>query len=169
MEEREEKHSFAPSVYPGAKVLILGSMPGEESLRRQEYYAFPRNAFWRIMGELFGFSRDLPYRERLARLGEHGVALWDVLESCRREGSLDTRISEPVPNDIAGLLDRNPGITHIFCNGSAAYLFLKRYQGDLFRRNVKIARLPSTSPAAAALSYQQKFSAYRVIAEIVKK
>ena len=100
MEEREEKHSFAPSVYPGAKVLILGSMPGEESLRRQEYYAFPRNAFWRIMGELFGFSRELSYRERLARLGEHGVALWDVLESCRREGSLDTRISEPVRNDI---------------------------------------------------------------------
>ncbi len=170
MEEREEKHSFAPSVYPGAKVLILGSMPGEESLRRQEYYAFPRNAFWRIMGELFGFSRELPYRERLARLGEHGVALWDVLESCRREGSLDTRISEPVPNDIAGLLDRNPGITRIFCNGSAAYLFLKRYQGELFRRKqLKIERLPSTSPAAAALTYPQKLSAYSVIAEIVKK
>ena len=142
---------------------------GEESLRRQEYYAFPRNAFWRIMGELFGFSRDLPYAERLSRLGENGVALWDVLASCRREGSLDTKISDPVPNDIAGLLERNPGITHIFCNGSASFLFLKRYHGELFRRGISIVRLPSTSPAAAALPYREKFAAYSVIAEIVKK
>lgn len=164
-----QKHSFPPSVYPGAKVLILGSMPGEESLRRQEYYAFPQNAFWRIMGELFGFSRDLPYAERLSRLGENGVALWDVLASCRREGSLDTKISDPVPNDIAGLLERNPGISHIFCNGSASFLFLKRYHGELFRRGISIVRLPSTSPAAAALPYREKFAAYSVIAEIVKK
>lgn len=163
------KRSFPPSAYPGAKVLILGSMPGEESLRRQEYYAFPQNAFWRIMGELFGFARELPYRERLRLLGEKGVALWDVLESCDRTGSLDTKITDPVPNDIAGLVDRIPTITHIFCNGSASFNFLKRYHAPLFRRGLKIERLPSTSPAAAMLSYERKFAAYAVIAEILKK
>ena len=151
------KRSFPPSAYPGAKVLILGSMPGEESLRRQEYYAFPQNAFWR------------PYRERLRLLGENGVALWDVLESCDRTGSLDTKITDPVPNDIAGLIDRIPTITHIFCNGSASFNFLKRYHAPLFRRGLTIERLPSTSPAAAMLSYERKFAAYAVIAEILKK
>lgn len=165
----ERKQSFPPSVYPGAKVLILGSMPGEESLRQQQYYAFPQNAFWKIMGELLGFSRDLPYPERLRKLGENRIALWDTLAFCRRTGSLDTKITDPVPNDIAGLIERTPTITHIFCNGTAAFNFLKRYHAPLFQRGLQIERLPSTSPAAAMLTYRQKLDFWTKVAEIVRK
>lgn len=161
------KHSFPPSIFPGAVVLILGSMPGEESLRRQEYYAYRHNAFWRIMGELFCFSPDLPYPERLAALGRNRIALWDSLAACRREGSLDTRITDPIPNDIAGLLRENPGITHIFCNGTASFQFLKRYNERVFHSGVTIQKLPSTSPAAAVYSYQKKLEAYSVIRTVL--
>ena len=160
------KHSFPPSVFPCARVLILGSMPGEESLRRQEYYAYRHNVFWRIMGELFHFSPELPYPERLAALGRNRIALWDSLASCRREGSLDTKITDPQPNDIAGLLRDNPGITHIFCNGTASFQFLKRYNACVFHSGVAIQKLPSTSPAAARCSYPEKLEAYSVIREI---
>ncbi len=85
--------SFPPIASPDARVLILGSMPGEESLRRQEYYAHPQNAFWFIMGELFSAGADLPYPERTGRLREAGVAVWDVLKHCRRAGSLDVSIN----------------------------------------------------------------------------
>ena len=167
MSDSDLKHSFPPSIFPGARVLILGSMPGEESLRRQEYYAYRHNAFWRIMGELFSFSPDLPYPERLAALGRNRIALWDSLASCRREGSLDTRITDPVPNDIAGLLRENSGISHIFCNGTASFRFLKRYNACVVHSGVTIQKLPSTSPAAALYSYQEKRKAYSVIREIV--
>ena len=114
------------------KILILGSMPGEESLRQQQYYAFPRNSFWKIMGELFGFSRDLPYEERLEILKRNGIALWDSLASCRREGSLDTKIMDPVPNDILSLVKKNPSIRRILCNGSASWNYLRRYNPGVF-------------------------------------
>ena len=87
--------SFAYSADARARFLILGSMPGAESLRRQEYYAFKHNAFWRIMGELYSFSPALPYPERLAALRDAGVALWDVLAECERPGSLDASIRAP--------------------------------------------------------------------------
>ena len=163
----ELKHSFPPSIFPGAAVLILGSMPGEESLRKQEYYAFRHNVFWRIMGELFSFAPDLPYPERLAALGRNRIALWDSLASCRRVGSLDTSITDPVPNDIAGLLREHPGITHIFCNGTASYQYLKRYNEAVFHSGAEIRKLPSTSPAAARFRYEEKREAYSVIRRIV--
>lgn len=166
--DADTKHSFPPSVFPGAEVLILGSMPGEESLRMREYYAYKHNAFWKIMGELFRFSHELPYQERLAALGRNRIALWDSLASCRREGSLDTKITDPVPNDITGLLRKNPGITHIFCNGTASFQFLKKYNAPVFQSGVAVRKLPSTSPAAAVYSYRQKLEAYSVIRAVVE-
>ena len=109
-----EKRSFPPSADASARVLILGSMPGEESLRQRQYYAFKRNAFWRIMGTLFGFPETLPYEERLECLKRSHVALWDSLAGCEREGSLDSNIHNPEPNDIAGLLKQNPSIRTVW-------------------------------------------------------
>ena len=159
--------SFSPSAGPGARVLILGSMPGEESQRKQQYYAHPRNAFWQIMGELFGFSAALPYGEKLMRLKDHKVALWDTLASCERAGSLDSNIRTPEPNDIAGLLAEYSSITHIFCNGTAAFQFLKRYHAPLFPGTQTILRLPSTSPAAARYSFEEKLEMWRIVKAVI--
>jgi len=156
--------SFPPAAAEGVRVLVLGSMPGVESLRRQQYYAHPRNAFWPIMGALFGFSPALPYKERLEKLNRAGVALWDSLGGCERSGSLDSNIREPVPNDIPGLLKKYPDIHAIFCNGTASYQFLKKYHEDLFGRSgLEIRQMPSTSPAAAMYSFEQKLRQWRVV------
>lgn len=151
-------HSFPPSFAPDARVLILGSMPGEESLRQEQYYAFKHNAFWRIMGELCGFSPALPYPERLAALHRHGIALWDVLAYCERSGSLDTAIAHPEPNDIPELLQICPCIELILCNGSAAGRFFKRFFPEI---PISVRVMPSTSPAAARMRYPEKLAAYR--------
>ena len=157
-------HSFAPSAAPDARVLILGSMPGGESLRRQQYYAHPRNAFWPIMAALFDFAADLPYERRLECLRRHHVALWDSLAGCERDGSLDSNIRDPEPNDIPGLLRRCPSIRCIFCNGTASYRFLKKYHAGLFERSgLTIFQLPSTSPAAAVLSLEEKLERWRTV------
>lgn len=149
--------SFAPVALPDAQILILGSMPGEESLRQGQYYAFRHNVFWRIMGEIYGFDPALPYPERLLTLGQHKIALWDVLSGCRRAGSLDAMIRDAVPNDIPALLQRCPGIRKICCNGTTAGKYLKHFYPALA---VGAVTLPSTSPAAALYSYQTKLEAW---------
>ena len=156
------KYSFPPAVGPGCTVLVLGSLPGEASLQAVQYYAHPRNAFWGIMGRLCGFSPELPYEERLRLLNEAGIALWDVVGAGKRTGSLDAHIREERPNDIPALLRECPGIRAVFCNGGAAYRYLKRYFPDLFSgaRFESIAQLPSTSPAAAMWSFEEKLRAY---------
>ncbi len=105
-----KKCSFPPSVTPECSVLVLGSLPGDESLRQAQYYAHPRNAFWKIMGTLLDFDPSLPYGERLSLLNLGGVGLWDVVASGVRPGSLDQHISQEQPNDIAALLECFPGI-----------------------------------------------------------
>lgn len=160
--------SFPPAAAKGVRVLVLGSMPGVESLRQQQYYAHPRNAFWPIMGKLFGFSPALPYEQRLEELNRAGVALWDSLGGCERSGSLDSNIREPVPNDIPGLLKKYPAIHAIFCNGAASYQFLKKYHGALFgRSDLAIRQMPSTSPAAAMYSFEQKLQQWTAVKKAV--
>ena len=149
-------HSFDFSADGDARILVLGSMPGKESLRKGEYYAFRHNAFWRIMGEVYGFSPELPYGDRLAELRRNGVALWDVLAECERPGSLDSAIRAPRPNDIPGLVKRLPRLERILCNGGAARGYLHRFFPEL-----EAERLPSTSPAAARWSYAQKLAAWK--------
>ena len=161
--------SFAPVAGKDARVLILGSMPGGESLRQQQYYAHPRNAFWRIMGTLFDFSAELPYEERLNRLKLHHVALWDSLAGCERTGSLDSRIRSPEPNDIPGLLEKYPTIRTIFCNGGASCRFLKQYHGGLFEKpGLEILQLPSTSPAAAMYSFPEKLKCWTIVKKTIE-
>jgi hypoxanthine-DNA glycosylase len=153
-------HGLPPIINDGARVLILGNMPSVMSLGAREYYANPRNAFWRITGEMFGFAADGPYGDRIAALTGHGVAVWDVLRSCRRVGSLDSAV-EPdsmVANDFGQLFERHPQITRVFFNGAAAeknFNRLVRVAPDLQYR-----RLPSTSPAQT-MRYADKLAAWR--------
>ena len=106
--------SFPPIAAADARVLVLGTVPSIASLAKQQYYGHPQNAFWPIMGRLFGAGRELPYDERKRVLREHGVAVWDVFRECYREGSLDTAIDveSESPNDIAPLLSEHPPNSH---------------------------------------------------------
>lgn len=161
--------SFPPLARPDARVLILGSMPGAESLRRRQYYAHPHNRFWAIMGELFGAGPDLPYAARVARLLDRRVAVWDVLKRCERTGSLDGSIvaASEVPNDFVRFLRAHPGIRGVFFNGAKAeQVFLRRVAPKL-DEVPPLVRLPSTSPAHAGLRPQAKLAAWRRIAGIL--
>jgi double-stranded uracil-DNA glycosylase len=164
--------SFPPLASAGARVLILGSMPGEESLRQRQYYAYAHNQFWPIMGALFGAGRELPYEERVAVLLARGVAVWDVLKSCERAGSLDGSIvaASERPNDFVRFLRAHPGIRAVFFNGGKAWSAFKRHVlprlGALAER-LRFVRLPSTSPAHAGLPRAAKLQAWRQIGEFL--
>lgn len=148
-----------------ARVLILGSMPGVASLEATQYYAFPRNAFWRIMGELFAAGPQLDYPSRLQKLTENHIALWDVINTCFRPGSLDSAISEEgmATNDFSGFFKTHPHISHVFFNGQkAADLFKKKVAPGLAEKHEYLV-LPSTSPANAAKSYAAKLEAWSVL------
>lgn len=153
-------HGLPPIVGEKAHTLILGNMLSVLSVASQQYYGNPRNAFWRITGELFGFAADDPYDDRTAALVANGVAVWDVLKSCRREGSLDSAV-EPdsmVPNDFGDLFVAHPGIGRVFFNGAAAeknFNRLVRVAPD-----VRYRRLPSTSPAQT-MRYDDKLAVWR--------
>jgi hypoxanthine-DNA glycosylase len=160
-------HSFAPIANASSRVLVLGSMPGIASLRANQYYAHPRNAFWRIMGTLFGFDAGTSYRSRTTTLRANGVALWDVLKTCTRTSSLDSDIlpSSVVVNDFAGFLAKHRGIGLVCFNGSRAeHEFRKHVLARLpDALDVEYRRLPSTSPANAGVPYATKLAAWRVV------
>lgn len=155
---------FPPVARADARVLILGTMPGVESLRQGQYYAHRANAFWRIMGELFGAGADLAYEQRLDALCDAGVALWDVCETARRSGSLDANIEQAQANDFACFFEAHPKIGKICFNGQhAAKLFRRDVApclGEETRALPQVA-LPSTSPALARLRFEQKLALWR--------
>jgi TDG/mug DNA glycosylase family protein len=154
---------FPPLVSAGAKVLILGSFPGSMSLQRQEYYAHPRNAFWYIIRVLLGLEDGLPYEERGKALTARGIALWDVLATCRREGSLDSSIEDKSirVNDFEQFFRRYPEIRHVFFNGAKAEQeYRKRVLRSLRTNDMQYHRLPSTSPAMAMLSRDAKLACW---------
>ncbi|TAJ78126.1 MAG: DNA-deoxyinosine glycosylase [Gallionellaceae bacterium] len=155
-------HSFPPVADTCATVLILGSMPGKESLRQNLYYGHPHNAFWKIMGELVGAHPGLPYAQRLAILKSSGIALWDVLASCEREGSLDADIRAETANDFAAFFARHPHITKVCFNGSKAEQSFRKFVLDRQALPpLKFQRLPSTSPAHAGMRHEEKLKVWR--------
>ncbi|MDR2219010.1 MAG: DNA-deoxyinosine glycosylase [Methylobacillus sp.] len=157
--------SFPPVAAPDATTLILGSMPGKVSLAAQQYYAYPQNLFWRIMGELFGAKPELPYEQRLEILKRSGVALWDVLQECYRESALDADIIETsiVANDFAGFFARHTNIRRVFFNGTKAEQAFRRHVlptlGDM--EKMEFARLPSTSPANASIPINDRITQWQ--------
>lgn len=161
-------HCFAPVSNSSARLLILGSYPGVTSLAQSQYYAHPRNMFWDIMSELIQFNRGLDYQKRISALQAAGIALWDVLYSCKRAGSLDAKIVSPsiVINDFENFFQIHPLIRTIVFNGAKA-------EQEFNKRVVPVAvqmigskqclRVPSTSPAMASMSYREKVQRWRLI------
>ena len=159
---------FRPVASADSRVLILGTLPGPVSLEKRQYYAQPRNAFWPIMGELFGAAPELAYGQRLQRLQDSGVALWDVCHSAYREGALDASIDplSIVPNDLARFLRSHTAVRLICFNGqTAARLYRQRVLPGLPEtlRDLRCETLPSTSPAYAAMRFEQKLASWQVV------
>ena len=152
--------SFPPLIAANPRVLILGSMPGIASLNAQRYYAHPRNQFWPILGELLGFDPQADYVARVQTLHAAGIAVWDVLAECTREGSLDTAIdtTSEHPNDIPGLLAVQTSIRRVLLNGEKAATSLQRHFPTL---RIDRFTLPSTSPANASVDRARKLAAWR--------
>ena len=151
--------AFPPVARPDARVLILGSMPSAASLRQGFYYGHPRNAFWRIVADVFGAPVPATVDEKVMLLTDHRIALWDALTACEREGSLDSAIRSPELNDFSTLFESCPDIrTVLFNGGTARRLFMKGGAGYLEGRVWRA--LPSTSPAYT-LSYEKKLALWR--------
>ncbi|MBL6986983.1 MAG: DNA-deoxyinosine glycosylase [Methylobacter sp.] len=155
---------FDPIEDLNAEIMILGSMPGQESLTAVQYYANRRNAFWKIMAELLGFDPDSSYESRLHALKTARIALWDVLQSCTRTGSLDSRIDSGsiTANDFKNFFHTHKHLRAVFFNGAKAESAFRQYVlPTVSTVNLSYMRLPSTSPAHASLSYQQKLQAWQ--------
>ncbi|GGZ07985.1 DNA-deoxyinosine glycosylase [Pseudoduganella plicata] len=149
---------LAPVIDSNTRVLILGSFPGAASLAAQQYYAHPRNALWPILSALTGEDLvSLPYADRLPRLLAHGFGLWDVLGACEREGSLDSAIRNPAANDFERLHRLCPALETVGFNGQTSGKFAPQFAAAGYRTVV----LPSTSPAYAGMSLDNKIEEWR--------
>ena len=159
---------FEPVARGDARVLILGSLPGQRSLAEQQYYAHPRNAFWRIMRDLFAIDGD--YKQRCRDLVNARIALWDVLQASVRRGSLDAdiRLETANANDFAAFFSRHPGIELIVFNGKKSESLFRRLTCDANLQSLAMETLPSTSPAYAAMPYSGKLEAWRRALRIIQ-
>ena len=159
-----EAKSFAPIINQQSTLLILGSMPGMESLRLNQYYANPRNHFWQILYKVFdaepGDIRD--YQEKISFALGKGIALWDVIQSCRREGSLDTAIQDEVVNEFGRLFSQYPGIRYVFFNGAKAYETFRKKVGMNAFPCLIYKKLPSSSPAHT-ISLEKKLKEWSIL------
>lgn len=156
----ERISSFPPIISKDSKILILGSVPGIKSLEMQEYYAHPQNKFWRILFDLFNTEFTLDYSEKLKFLEKNKIAVWDVIDSCERAGSLDTKIKNETQNNVAQLLLDFPNIKTVFCNGQKSY---KNVQKNWIENTIiLILALPSTSPAYT-ISYEKKLQEWSIL------
>jgi len=157
------KTGFEPIIGGKPTALILGSMPGEASLQKTQYYANPRNLFWEIVATHFNFDHTLDYDQKITHLIANQVALWDVIGSCERQGSLDSSIRSASikVNNLLALFVEYPSISHIFFNGTKAKIeFYKRVLPDLseLHNKLELILLPSTSPANARISRDEKIA-----------
>ena len=164
-------HSFPPVTEKSVTKLILGSMPGKASLKANQYYAHPRNIFWPVMQTLMIVRPNLSYAMRCKELTRNKVALWDVLKTCTRTGSLDSDIVESsiVPNDFESFLRAHPQIRAIYFNGAKAEsLYVRHVIPKLSSAFAGIAmtRLPSTSPANASISLSDKVARWKVVGQV---
>ena len=164
-------HSFEPIVGRDPRIVILGSMPGVVSLQAVQYYANPRNAFWAIIAELFDIDIDCSYQSRVAQVAQLPLIMWDTLKACHREGSLDSKIlrQQIEANDIAGLLGQHRGLRDIAFTGADTAKSFRQLDKPRLAENhqLELIKLPSTSPANAAMNFQQKLAAWRQLLDYI--
>ncbi|KFF10936.1 DNA glycosylase [Chryseobacterium soli] len=157
--------SFPPLIDEQSQIVILGSIPGVKSLEKQQYYAHPQNKFWKIIFELFNEKFTEDYAERINTLKRNYIAVWDVIDSCERRGSLDSEIRNEEANQIAELLENYPNVKAIFCNGGKSYKNLQKILGKNYKLPVML--LPSTSPLHT-IPFEKKYEEWKKILEFIK-
>ena len=167
-QQRQICKSFLPNIDDKSEILILGSMPGIKSLEEQQYYAHPQNRFWKLIGMFCNIDNlpELNYQDKLQILLKNKIALWDVIQSCNRDGSLDSNIQNELPNDIPELLKRFPKIKVICLNGNKSYSAFKKYFPKLLEK-YKCYKLPSTSPANARYKLDNLYNEWSATLSIV--
>ena len=156
--------SFAPIISKDSKILILGSVPGIKSLEMQEYYAHPQNKFWKILYELFETEFTTEYAEKIKFLERNKIGVWDVIDSCERQGSLDIKIKNETLNNLESLLKDFPNIKAVFCNGKKSFKNLEK--NKLGNAELPIFVLPSTSPAYT-ISFEKKLEEWKKLKEFL--
>ena len=152
--------SFPPIISERSKILILGSVPGVKSLEMQQYYAHPQNQFWKIIFEIFEEDFTADYQKRTEIIRKNNIALWDVIDTCEREGSLDTKIRNEEHNDILKILREHPNIKAVFCNGQKSFKNLKKILGK--EAEIPALVLPSTSPLHT-IPLEKKLAEWKII------
>jgi hypoxanthine-DNA glycosylase len=153
------KKAFAPVVDKSSRILILGTMPGEKSLELQEYYGNRGNHFWKILFTMFSRAITHDYNEKMQLLADNNIALWDVLQYCEREGSLDSNIKNELPNDFENFYKTYPNIRHVFFSSKNAAAYYDKYVGR--KEHVIYHTLPSPSGANATKSFAQKLQEWQ--------
>lgn len=160
----KQLYSFPPIANESSRILILGTMPGKDSLRADQYYANTRNSFWKIIFALFDKSFSTDYEVRKKLLLDNKVAIWDTLRVCLREGSSDSSITGFEPNDLGGFVKNHASIKTVFLNGKDAALYFRTfYDGPIINQ----IYLPSTS-AANAIGWERKFKEWSLILNYLK-
>ncbi|KOY80333.1 DNA-deoxyinosine glycosylase [Lysinibacillus macroides] len=159
------KNVLLPVVDASTKVLIVGSMPGKQSLEKQQYYGNPRNHFWPIMGELLETAIPEEYDKRIALLKNNAIGLWDTIETCERKGSLDAAIRNEKPNDFQTLFKNYPNIQLVLFNGAKAFEVFKKHLGLELLEGRAYQKMPSTSPIPGKniKSFAEKLEDWRII------
>jgi double-stranded uracil-DNA glycosylase len=165
-EKMTTKHALRPVVDENSRFLILGTLPGDESLRQQRYYSDPRNRFWSLLSSVFGVPAGESYQQRLEFLAAHRVALWDVLQSAERAGSSDQAITKPQPNDFGELFSKFPALRRIAFNGTKAESLWRTYirvTTDVPHESLMTKILPSSSgsPGRHVLPFDEKLRRWR--------
>lgn len=161
----ELKNILLPIVDSATRVLIVGSMPGKQSLEKQQYYGNPRNHFWPIMGELLEMAIPNDYTERIALLKNNAIGLWDTIATCEREGSLDAAIRNEKPNDFQTLFEQYPNIQLVLFNGAKAFEVFKKHIGLELLDGRAYKKMPSTSPIPGKniKTFTEKLEDWRII------
>ena len=149
-------HPFEPLIWDDSQILILGTFPSIVSFEQSFYYAHPRNQFWKILSAIYDMPADTQ-EERIKILAEKKLALWDVIASCTRANSSDTNLKDIIPNDFETFLSKYP-IKKLLFTGRKAESIFEKYFSHL---NIKRERLPSPSPAYAAMKFEEKLTIYK--------
>ena len=165
------QNSLSPIVDERTTVLVIGSMPGKQSLEKQQYYGNPRNHFWPIIGQLFDMEIPENYEQKLELLRSKRIGLWDSIQSCERQGSLDATIKNEIPNDFHTFFQQYPQIQLVLFNGGKSFDVFKKYVGLTLLEGRDFQKMPSTSPIPGKniKSFDEKVEAWGIIKQYLEK